>query len=85
MKVQFIVAGFLAARFPLVSSQPIGFQANKSHIRTHCPRKPMVTYLRFDHGVLLSTSPILMNAAIALVRCIVRPFASGGSIFFGKK
>jgi len=27
-KIQFRLAGFLAAQFQLVSSQPIGFQAN---------------------------------------------------------
>ncbi len=85
MKIQFRLADFLAARFPLVFSQPIGFQVNEPHIRIHHPRKPMVTYLRFDHGVLLSTSPILPNAAISLVRYIVRPFAGGESIFFSVK
>jgi hypothetical protein len=49
---QFSLAGFLAAQFLLVSSQPIGFQVNEPHIRIHRPRKPMVTYLRFDHRVL---------------------------------
>ncbi len=84
-KTQFSLAGFLAAQFLLVSSQPIGFQVNQPHIRIHRPRKPMVTYLRFDRGVLLSTSPILPNAPISLVRYIVRPFAGGGSIFFSVK
>jgi hypothetical protein len=51
-KTQFSLAGFLAAQFLLVSSQPIGFQVNEPHIRIHRPRKPMVTYLRFDHRVL---------------------------------
>jgi hypothetical protein len=84
-KTQFSLAGFLAAQFLLVSSQPIGFQVNEPQIRTHRVRKPKLTYLRFDHGMLLSTSSILPNAAISLVRYIVRPFAGGGSIFFGKK
>ncbi len=51
-KTKFSLAGFLAAQFLLVSSQPIGFQVNEPQIRIHRPRKPMVTYLRFDHGVL---------------------------------
>ncbi len=38
----------------------------------------MVTYLRFDHGVLLSTSPILMNAAIRLVGHKDGPFLGVG-------
>jgi hypothetical protein len=65
-KTQFSLAGFLAAQFLLVFSQSIEFQLNKPQIRIHRSRKPMVTYLRFDHGVLLSTSPILSNAAISL-------------------
>ncbi len=84
-KIQFRLAGFLAARFALVSSQPTGFQVNEPQIRTHRPRKPMVTYFRFDHGVLLRISPILPNAAISLVRYIVQPFAGGGSIFSSVK
>ena len=84
-KTQFPLAGFLAAQFLLVVSRPIGFQANEPHIRTHRPRKPMVTCDLFCHGVLSGNSPILPNAAISLVRYIVRPFADGGPIFFGKK
>ncbi len=84
-KTQFSLAGFLAAQFLLVSNQPIGFEVNEPQIRIHRPRKPMMTYLRFDQGVLLSTFPILPNAAISLVRYIVRPFAGGGSNFFRKK
>jgi hypothetical protein len=80
-KIQFRLADFLAARFLLVSSQPIGFPMNEPQIRIHRPRKPMVTYLRFDHEVLLSTSPILPNAAVSLVRYIVRHFAGGGPFF----
>jgi hypothetical protein len=84
-KTQFSLAGFLAAQFILVSSQRIGFQMIEPQIRIHRPQKPMVTYLRFDHGMLLSTSSILSNAAISLVRYIVRPFAGGGLIFFSVK
>ena len=84
-KTQFPLAGFLAAQFLLVVSRPIGFQANEPHIRTHRPRKPIVICHLFYHGMLLSSSPILPNAAISLVRYIVRPFADGGSISFGKK
>jgi hypothetical protein len=65
-KTPFSLAGFLEAQFLLVSSQPIRFQVIEPQIRIHRPRKPMVTYLRFDHGVLLSSSPILLNAAISL-------------------
>ncbi len=84
-KRQFSLAGFLAAQFLLVSIQPIGFQVNEPQIQIHRSRKPMVTYLRFDHGVLLSTSSILPNAAIALVNYIGGSVASEGLIFFGKK
>jgi len=66
-KTQFSLVGFLAAQSLSVSSQPTGFQVKEPQIRTHRPRKPAVTYLRFDHGVLLSTSPILINTAIRLV------------------
>ena len=81
-KTQFPLACFLAAQFLLVVSRPIGFQENEPHIRIHRPRKPIVTCHLFYHGVLLSNSPIPQNAAISLVRYIVRPFAGGGSIFF---
>jgi hypothetical protein len=84
-KTQFPLAGFLAAQFLLVSSQPIGFQVNECQIRIHHPRKPMMTYLRFDHGVLLNTFPTLPNAAISLVRYIVGLLADRGSIFFSVK
>jgi hypothetical protein len=84
-KTPFSLAGFLAAQFLLVSSQPIGFQVNESQIRIHRPRKPTVTYLRFDHWVLLSTSPMLPNAAISLVRYICRAFVGEGLIFFRQK
>jgi hypothetical protein len=84
-KIKFRLADFLAAQFILVSSQPIGFQVNEPQIRIHRPRKPMVTYLRFYHRVLLSISPMLLNTAISLVNYIGRPVARGGLIFFGKK
>ena len=83
-KTQFPLAGFLAAQFLLVVSRPIGFQANERHIRTHRPRKLMVTCDLFYHGVLLSSSAILPNAAISLVRYIVRPFSGRGLIFLVK-
>jgi len=38
-KIQFSLAGFLASQFLLFFSQPMGFQVNKSLIRTHCPQK----------------------------------------------
>jgi hypothetical protein len=64
MKMQFSLTGFLEARFLLISSSPRGFQVNGPQIRTRCFRKHMMTCLLFDYGVLLSSSPILMNAAI---------------------
>jgi hypothetical protein len=70
-KIQFSLAGFLASQFLLFSSQTTGFQVNKSLIRTHRPKKIYGDlYLWFDHGMLLSTSSILMNVAIRLVRHI---------------
>ncbi len=44
----------------------------------------MLTYLRFNHGVLLSTSPILMNAAIRLVGHTDGSILDGKSIIFEK-
>ncbi len=45
----------------------------------------MVTYLRFDHGMLLSTSPILMNVAIRLMRHTDGPFLGGGPMLSEKR
>jgi hypothetical protein len=84
-KTQFQLASFLAAQFLLVVSRPIRFQENEPHIRVHRPRKPIVTCHLFYHGVLRSSSPILQNAAILLVRYIVQPFTGGKSIFLVKK
>ncbi len=45
----------------------------------------MVTYLWFDHGMLLSTSSILMNASIRSVRQIDGLLLSGGPMLSEKE
>jgi hypothetical protein len=84
-KIQFRSTGFLAAQFPLVSSQLIGFQVNESQIRIYHPRKPMMTYLLFDHGVLLSTSTMLMNTTVRLVGHTDGRFLDGGPMLSEKE
>ena len=61
------------------------FKAIGPQIRTHRPRKPLVTCLLCAHKVLLSSSPILTNAAIWLFRHTGGPFAGGGPMFFRQK
>ena len=58
---------FSIDEFLLVRSQLIGFQANRSQIRTHRPRKPTMTCPLRDHGVLFSGIPLPKNTAVLLV------------------